>query len=113
MRVLQPGSYPATRPKDIPQTVQTIQQHGSNMSDKELGLLLINAGYLTQDDILMQSAAILYGHCPPFVHLGGGLSSTLITDLLPPEDRISVRLDLENLIIEGSRQLREWEQLTG
>ena len=30
---------------------------------------------------------------------------------LPPDDRISVRLDLENLIIEGSRQLREWEQL--
>jgi len=32
-------------------------------------------------------------------------------DQLPPNDRISVRLDLENLIIEGSRQLREWEQL--
>jgi hypothetical protein len=31
--------------------------------------------------------------------------------MLPPEDRINVRLDLENLIIEGSRQLREWEQL--
>jgi hypothetical protein len=32
-------------------------------------------------------------------------------ELLPPEDRINVRLDLENLIIEGSRHLREWEQL--
>jgi len=32
-------------------------------------------------------------------------------ELLPPEDRINVRLDLENIIIEGSRQLREWEQL--
>jgi hypothetical protein len=31
--------------------------------------------------------------------------------MLPPEDRINVRLDLENIIIEGSRQLREWEQL--
>ena len=28
-----------------------------------------------------------------------------------PEDRINIRLDLENLIIEGSRQFREWEQL--
>ena len=26
-----------------------------------------------------------------------------------PDDRIVVRLDLENLIIEGARQLREWE----
>ena len=25
--------------------------------------------------------------------------------------KITVRVDLENLIIEGSRQLREWEQL--
>ena len=32
-------------------------------------------------------------------------------EMLPPDDRINVRLDLENLIIEGSRQLREWEQL--
>ena len=32
-------------------------------------------------------------------------------DILPPNDRINVRLDLENIIIEGSRQLRELEQL--
>jgi hypothetical protein len=32
-------------------------------------------------------------------------------DMLPPNNRINVRLDLENLIIEGSRQMREWEQL--
>jgi hypothetical protein len=29
----------------------------------------------------------------------------------PPDDRINVKLDLENLIIEGSRQLRELEGL--
>ena len=32
-------------------------------------------------------------------------------EVLPPEDRINVRLELENIIIEGTRQLREWEQL--
>ncbi len=32
-------------------------------------------------------------------------------DVLPPDGKIPVRIDLENLIIEGSRQLREWEQL--
>ena len=32
-------------------------------------------------------------------------------DMPPPDDRINVRLDLENIIIEGSRQLRELEQL--
>ncbi len=32
-------------------------------------------------------------------------------DLLTIDGRITVKIDLENLIIEGSRQLREWEQL--
>jgi hypothetical protein len=30
---------------------------------------------------------------------------------MPPEDKITVRIGLENIIIEGSRKLREWEQL--
>jgi len=89
---------------------KSIQQRATHISDKELGLLLINAGYLSQDDILTN----LQQHFTDIVH-------RLFTwvegffhfdnDLLPPEDRISVHLDLENLIIEGSRQLREWEQL--
>jgi hypothetical protein len=32
-------------------------------------------------------------------------------DVLPGDGKITVRVDLENLIIEGSRQMREWEQL--
>ena len=31
---------------------KSIQQRGSHIPDKELGLLLINAGYLSQEDIL-------------------------------------------------------------
>src|SRR3989304_7368859 len=80
------------------------------MTDKELGLLLINAGYLTQEEIL----ANLQGYFTEIVR-------KLFTwvegffrfenEMLPPEDRINVRLDLENIIIEGSRQLREWAKL--
>jgi len=29
----------------------------------------------------------------------------------PPRDRIPIRMELENIIIEGSRRLREWEHL--
>jgi hypothetical protein len=32
-------------------------------------------------------------------------------NIAPPSDKIAVKIDLENLIIEGIRQLREWEQL--
>lgn len=89
---------------------KSIRQSASHISDKELGLLLINAGYLTQEDILTNLqqhftdiVQRLFTWVEGFFHFDN--------DLLPPGDRISVRLDLENLIIEGSRQLREWEQL--
>jgi hypothetical protein len=89
---------------------KSIQQRGAQISDKELGLLLINAGYLTQEDILTN----LQQHFTDiiqrlFTWVEGVFHFE--NDLLPPNDRISVRLDLENLIIEGSRQMREWEQL--
>jgi hypothetical protein len=87
-----------------------LKERTANMSDKELGLLLINAGYLTQDDILSS----LQNHFTDIVR-------RLFTwvegffrfeqDVVPTDGKITVRVDLENLIIEGSRQLREWEQL--
>ncbi len=89
---------------------RSIQQHATNISDKELGLLLINAGYLSQEDILnnlqqhfTDIIQRLFTWVEGFFHFDN--------DSLPPDDRISVRLDLENLIIEGSRQMREWDQL--
>jgi hypothetical protein len=33
------------------------------------------------------------------------------SDLLPPSDKITVRINLENIIIEGTRRMREVEQL--
>jgi hypothetical protein len=88
----------------------SIRQGAAHISDKELGLLLINAGYLSQEDILTNLqqhytdiVQRLFTWVEGFFHFEN--------DLLPPENRIGVRLDLENLIIEGSRQLREWEQL--
>jgi hypothetical protein len=88
----------------------SIQGHTSQFSDKELGLLLINAGYLSQEDILTN----LQQHFTDIVQrLFTWVEGIFHFDdnLAPPEGRISVRLDLENLIIEGSRQMREWEQL--
>lgn len=87
-----------------------IMQHGSTISDKELGLMLINAGYISKADILLsiQQYCVNIAH-RMFTWVEGYFRFE--NDLLPPENRITVRLDLENLIIEGSRQLREWEQL--
>jgi hypothetical protein len=89
---------------------KSIQQRGAHITDKELGLLLINAGYLSQEDILTSLQQYftdivqqLFTWVEGFFHFDN--------EMLPPDDRICVRLDLENLIIEGSRQMREWEQL--
>jgi hypothetical protein len=89
---------------------RTIVERAGKMTDKELGLVLINAGYVSQEDIL----ANLQGYFTDIIR-------RLFTwvegffrfepELMPPDDRINVRIDLENIIIEGSRQLREWEQL--
>jgi len=89
---------------------RTIVERAGKMTDKELGLLLINAGYVSQEDIL----ANLQGYFTDiirrlFTWVEGFFRFE--AELLPPDDRINVRIDLENIIIEGSRQLREWEQL--
>ncbi len=80
------------------------------MSDKALGIYLINAGILTQDDIynsiqtcLGEAVRQLFSWVEGFFRFETGE--------MPPEDRIPVRMNLENLIVEGSRQMQELEQL--
>ena len=89
---------------------RAIVERAGKINDKELGLLLINAGYLSQEEIL--------GHLQSYFTEAIRRLFTWVegffrfeADMLAPDDRINVRLDLENIIIEGSRQLREWEQL--
>jgi hypothetical protein len=89
---------------------RAIVERAGHMSDKELGLLLINAGYVTQEDILLNLQAYFTDIVRRLFTWVEGIFR-FESDMLPPEDRINVRLDLENIIIEGSRQLREWEQL--
>jgi hypothetical protein len=89
---------------------RAIGERAGKMTDKELGLLLINAGYVTQEDILLNLQIYFTDVMRRLFPWVEGLFR-FENELLPPEDRINVKLDLENLIIEGSRQLREWEQL--
>jgi len=89
---------------------RTICERAGNISDKELGLLLINAGYVSQEDILLNLQTYFTDVIRRLFTWVEGFFR-FENNILAPEDRINVRLDLENLIIEGSRQLREWEQL--
>jgi hypothetical protein len=89
---------------------EVIKSHAGDKSDKELGLLLINAGYLTQQDILNgihdYVLEIVY---QLFTWVDGYFRFD--ADVLPPGDSITIKLDLENIIMEGSRRVQEWERL--
>ncbi len=87
-----------------------MKERAARMSDKELGLLLINAGYVSQADIITSLQQYFVGIVRRLFTWVEGFFR-FDSEEMPPEGKISVRVDLENLIIEGSRQLREWEQL--
>ncbi len=89
---------------------RTIQAQAGTKSDKELGLLLINAGYVSQADVLrIMQNHILSNIYPLFTWSEG--TFYFESNVLPFEDRITVAIDLENVIMEGSRRLKEWERL--
>ena len=87
-----------------------IKERAGTMSDKELGLLLINANYISQQDILNSLQFYFISIVNRLFTWVEGLFHFEI-NLMPPDDKIMVRISLENIIIEGSRRMREWEQL--
>ncbi len=89
---------------------RAIQERARSVSDKELGLLLINASYISQQDILASLQAYFIGVVNRLFNWVEGLFR-FENDLLPPDDKITVRISLENIIIEGSRRQQELDNL--
>ncbi|MCA0457161.1 MAG: DUF4388 domain-containing protein [Chloroflexi bacterium] len=89
---------------------RVIRERARDKSDKALALLLMNANYITQNDIVssiqqhMQDVvySLMSWNAEPF---------RFDDNVLPPNDRIQVPIDLENIIIEGSRRIKEIEEL--
>jgi hypothetical protein len=90
---------------------RVIREKAANASDKALALLLINANYVTQMDIVQSVQKhmldIIYDLATwtkePFIFEEGELPAT---------DRITVPIELENVIIEISRLTQEHKRLT-
>jgi hypothetical protein len=91
--------------------LRTLRSRAAEMSDKELGLLLINAGYVTQQDIL-DSLQSYFNAVIQQVFTWAEGSFRFEPDQDVPETRIPVELSLENLIMQGARQAHEWEHLS-
>jgi hypothetical protein len=79
-------------------------------SDKELGLLLINAGLVNREEIL----EAVRGHLLETVYQLFTLTEgpfLFQPNILPPQDKIAVPIHLENVILEGTRRVRERKRL--
>lgn len=89
---------------------RVIRERGSKYSDKALALMLINANYVTKADIVrsirQHTLDIVYDvmtwRHEPFV---------FEENVTPPPGRITVPIDLKNVIIEGTRRAREIKPL--
>ena len=88
-----------------------IRERAKNTTDKALAMLLINANYVSQNDIV----ASIKQHTLDIVYnlLTWGDGPFRFEDgAMPSRERILVPIDLENVIIEGSRRIQEAEKLT-
>ena len=79
-------------------------------SDKELGLLLIKSGCVNQEDIVRVVRNYILNTVYPLFTCSEG-TFRFESNVLPFENRITIPIDLENVIMEGSRRMQEWEQL--
>jgi hypothetical protein len=91
--------------------LRVLRERAATASDKELGLLLINAGYVNQNDILLSIRNHVLEIVYRLITWVEGMFRFEAT-MMPPDDRITVPIELENVIIEGARRMREWERLT-
>ncbi|MEM6527371.1 MAG: DUF4388 domain-containing protein [Chloroflexota bacterium] len=87
-----------------------IRERAKNSNDKALALLLINANYVTQNDIVtsiqQHTLDVVYNMLSwedgPF---------RFDDNVLPEGERILVPIDLENVIIEASRRIQQGKKL--
>lgn len=89
---------------------RVIQSRAQGTSDRQLGHLLIQAGYVTQSDVIQSVRQhILDVVYKLFTWVDGVFRFD--ANKLPPAEHITIPIDLESVIMEGSRRLKEWEQL--
>ncbi|NJN53332.1 MAG: DUF4388 domain-containing protein [Anaerolineae bacterium] len=89
---------------------QIIQAHAEGKSDKQLGHLLITAGRVTQNDIIQSVRQNVLDIVYRLFTWAEGVFR-FEANRLPSPGHITIPIDLESVIMEGSRRLKEWEVL--
>ncbi len=89
---------------------RAVQARSKVDTDKELGLLMIQNGILTQNDIIQGVKNYLLETVYQLFTWRSG-NFRFDPNILPPEERITVAVTLDHLIIDGTRRVHEWEHL--
>lgn len=87
-----------------------LSERTKSLNEKEVGLFLVNSGYMDQEDIFRVLEDQITELMRTLFTWGEGVFHFEQSEL-PPEDKIPVRIDLESIIIEGARKLQELEDL--
>lgn len=93
-----------------PEQAKVIQTHAEGKSDKQLGHLLITAGRVTQNDIIQSVRQNVLDIVYRLFTWAEGIFR-FEANKLPSPGHITIPIDLESVIMEGSRRLKEWEIL--
>ena len=87
-----------------------LSERVQGLNDKEVGLYLVNGGYINQEETfrviethLTNIMRQLFTWSEGYFHFETGE--------LTPDEKIPARMDLESLIVEGARKLHELEEL--
>lgn len=96
--------------KVTPQQAEGIRSRTETRTDKEAGLLLLHNNYITQKDILQVVRASALETVYAIFPLTDGVFQFDANKMFPQE-KIGVPIDLDNVIMEGTRRVKEWEQL--
>lgn len=87
-----------------------LSKRAERTGDKQLGLLLIQKGYVTQADIVKSIKKHAVASVNQFAMWKDG-AFVFNPEQMPSEDRITVPLDLENIIVQIARMQKRDEQL--
>ncbi|MFZ5916722.1 MAG: DUF4388 domain-containing protein [Chloroflexota bacterium] len=89
---------------------KAIQARPEAKNDKELARLLMRAGYVSRGDIVQGVKTHVLDIVYRMFTWSDG-TFLFEADALPADDKITVTIDLDNVIMEGSRRIKEWERL--
>jgi hypothetical protein len=93
-----------------PEQADVIRKRSKDMDDKRLAMILIHNGYVSRDDVVQSATHYIQEIVYQLLAWRAG-RFFFDPDKQPPTSRITVPIDLANIIIESSRRVQESERL--